>query len=163
MNFGAHGFAFAFALALMASPTLAQRPVTPAPRLALMLGSDLSPRPAPYGGVALDFRAGWYARIGIAAEAGLVPEGQGWMGSRRLSASARFLLDPFGQRRFGLYGGAGVALHDVVGARAQGRLFMLVGIEGDPFAHAMVPAFELSVGGGARAALVLRPRRRDSR
>ncbi len=141
----------------------AQRAVPADPRVTARIGSDLSPRQAPHGGLALDVRAGWYARLGLVAEAGLVQVEDRWVGSRRVSATARFLLDPFGERRFGLYGGAGLALHDLAGAGAQGRFVLLAGLEGDAFRRSVVPALELSVGGGTRVALVLRPRRRDSR
>lgn len=162
---GVAGCALACAAAsvLAASVAEAQRPVPADPRVTIRVGSDLSPRLAPHGGLALDLRAGWYARLGFVAEAGVIQVRDGWVGSRRVSATARFLLDPFGERRFGLYGGAGLAVHDVAGAGAQGRLVLLAGLEGDAFRRSFVPALELSAGGGARVALVLRPARRDSR
>ena len=141
----------------------AQRPVGADPRAEFRVGSSLTPRVGPQVGIGMDVRAGWYARLHLAADAGAVQAQGRWIGRQQLSATARFLLDPFGERPLGLYGGAGLVLHRTALAEPTGALLLLIGVEGRAFARPLVPAFEVELGDGIRATLVWRARRADSR
>jgi hypothetical protein len=153
------------AVALLALPAAAwgQGPVSAAPRVEARIGNTLSPRAAPFAGMGVTVRSGWYARLGVAAEGGAQRAGDAWHPAGRVSASARFLLDPFGDRRVGLYGGAGLGWRFAEGAAGQGALFLVLGAEGNARTRRVVPAFEVTLGGGVHATLVLRARRADSR
>lgn len=155
--------AIALALALAPRDVAAQRRVSAAPRLEARVGSTLSPRTAPFAGAGVSVRSGWYARLGVAAEAGAARVGDSWREVGRVSASARFLLDPFGERRVGLYGGAGLAWRFAEQEVPRGSLFLVLGAEGRAQGARVVPAFEIAVGGGVHATIVLRGRRPDSR
>lgn len=141
----------------------AQRPVGADPRAELRVGTSLTPHVGPQVGIGMDLRAGWYARLRLAADAGAVQVQGRWIGRQQLSATARFLLDPFGERPLGLYGGAGLVIHRTVDADPTGALLLLLGVEGRAFARPLVPALELELGDGLRATLIWRARRADSR
>ena len=133
-----------------------------APQLEGRLDAALSPRTGLLGGVGLNVRAGWYARLGVAASAGATRRDGGWESVQRIDASVRFLMDPFGESARGVYGGAGLGLQRDAGGDVQGRLLLLLGLEGAR-TRRLVPAFELTLGGGVRAGVVLRARRRNGR
>lgn len=152
------------ALACVTAPTLhAQRPVSADPRAALRLGTQISPRVGPQVGVGMDVRAGWYVRLHLAADAGLEQSQGRWLGRQQVSATARFLLDPFGERPLGIYGGAGLAVHRSVHGEPEGALILLIGLEGRAFARPLVPSLEVELGDGVRATLAWRAKRADSR
>lgn len=145
----------------------AQRPVPADPQAEFRISATVSPRLAPHGGVGVNLRAGWYARLGVHLEAGATRVEDRWVASQRATLSARFLLDPFGQSRGGLYGGAGLSVRRVGDASPQGALVLLVGVEGRaPLGArrgALVPAVEVALGGGVQVGLVLRRGRADTR
>ena len=121
--------------------------------------ATVSPRPAAHAGVGVNVRAGAYARIGVAYLAGATDvRDLATRFSQRADASVRFLLDPYAERRRGLYGGAGVTVRQDDGADWEGRLLLLVGLEGDP-TRRVIPSVELALGGGVRLGIVLRGRR----
>lgn len=141
----------------------AQQRVSADPQAEFRLAALVTPDPAPHAGVGANIRAGWYTRLGIFAEAGATRVAGEWRGSQRIAGTARFHLDPFGERRVGLYGGAGLSLHRVGDAAPRGALLLLLGAEGRMRRGRLVPAIELGLGGGAQLGLVLRPGRADSR
>lgn len=147
------------AASAQASPRLAP-PL--APRWELRLGAPLSPSAGALAGAGLGVRAGWYARIGIGATAGVVRRGDGWQARQHLDLTARFLLDPYGERPIGLYGGAGLGLGAEGGVSSRGELLLLLGVEGAARGR-VVPALEVIVGGGVRVQGVLRARRETGR
>lgn len=111
----------------------------------------------------LNLRAGWYARVGASLGAGTQwRDGGPAVGLVRADATVRFLLDPFAERRRGLYGGVGIsALH--AGGGVGGLppvLLLLAGVESRP-RDGRVWAVEAGVGGGVRLALVWRRARAD--
>lgn len=111
-------------------------------------------------GVGVNLRAGYYVRVGAALAAGAIRGGDDvWRGAPRLDVTARFLLDPFGERPRGLYGGAGVSVQHVAGGNATGTLLLLAGIEGRQ-RRTFTPAIEVGVGGGVRLGVVFRRTRR---
>ncbi len=143
----------ACALVLPAIEIHAQERAPFAPQLELRPGVTLTPRTIASIGLGLNVRAGWYARAGVALTAPLDRDAP-W----RAELTSRFLFDPYAERRLGLYGGAGVGLAARAGGSSRGELLLLVGAEGHA-AGRFVPAFEVTLGGGVRVALVLRTRR----
>lgn len=113
------------------------------------------------GGV--NVRASWYVRLGAALAGGVVRTASDeWEPLARLDLTTRFLLDPFGERPRGLYGGAGLSV-----AHRGGRaglqdpvLLLLVGLEG-PRTPRGAWAVELGLGAGLRLAVVRRGARSD--
>lgn len=108
-------------------------------------------------GVGVSFPAGLYVRSGAVIAAGGGARGF----ESRMDLFARLTLDPFRENRWGFYGGAGVSGRYVEGETAKEHAYLLVfaGMEG-PLRNASVagwaPAFELGLGGGARAGIALR-------
>lgn len=114
-------------------------------------------------GAGLNVRAGWYLRLGAALAGGAVRTASDeWEPLARLDVTTRFLLDPFGERARGLYGGAGLSVaHRSGGDGLQDPvLLMLVGLEGPRTARGAW-AVELGLGGGVRLAIVRRGARAD--
>lgn len=118
--------------------------------------------PGAHLGIGLGVRAGWYARPSLLLAAGAVQGSDDvWRGSQRADLVLRFLLDPFGERPRGWYGGAGVSVQQVEG-RSRGALLLLAGVEGRS-RRGVRPAIEVGVGGGVRLGFVLRRTRPDTR
>lgn len=140
----------------------AQTPAPPAPQLEARFAAPVSPRVGLLAGVAVDFRAGWYARISAGALAGAVRRGDGWQDRQQFDFTARFLFDPYAERRVGLYGGAGLGLSREAGVSSRGELLLLAGAEGHSTGR-LVPAIEIVIGGGVRLQGVLRARRSTGR
>lgn len=147
----------ACALALPAAAPPAQERAPLSPQWELRPGVTLTPRAVGSFGLGLNVRAGWYARTGVALTAPFDPDAP-W----RAEITSRFLFDPYAERRLGLYGGAGLGLAVAAGGSSRGELLLVVGAEGRP-AGRIIPAIELTTGGGVRAALVLRSRRATGR
>jgi hypothetical protein len=115
--------------------------------------------PGAHVGVGLNVRADYYVRLGAAMSAGAVRrEDDVWVGAPRLDLTARYLLDPFGERPRGWYGGGGVSIAQRAGEGATATLQLLVGLEGRR-GPKISPAIELGVGGGVRLGVVLRKTR----
>jgi hypothetical protein len=110
---------------------------------------------------------GTYVRGSAVAGGGTVSAAGETRGSARADVVARFLFDPFLERRWGPYGGAGVSAMYAAGARGQrgdwrGYLLAVAGVEGPP-AHGFLPAVEVGLGGGTRVGIVLRRARAQGR
>lgn len=119
--------------------------------------------PSAIGAVGLNVRAGWYVRLGASLGGGArwIEDGPA-LGQVRADASVRFLLDPFAERRRGLYGGVGLSAAQLgggIGAQPP-VLLLLAGLEGQP-RGGRAWALELGLGGGLRVAVVRRSARRD--
>ncbi len=133
-----------------------------APRWEGRLEASAAEAPGAHLGVGIGVRSGWYARPSLTLAAGAVRGDDAvWRGSQRGDLVLRVLLDPFGERRRGWYGGAGVSVQQVAG-RSRGALLLLAGVEGQA-RRGMRPAIELGVGGGVRLGVVLRRVRPDTR
>lgn len=156
----------ALGAALFAAPFAgslgAQEQAALAPQWELRLEAPVTPDPGVHAGAGLNVRAGWYARLGVAALAGGVQHDDAWVRSGRLDATARFLLDPFAERRRGLYGGAGFSVRQRGDEAWRGALTLVVGLEGAAEGRA-IPAVELALGGGLRITAVWRGRRATGR
>ena len=113
-------------------------------------GDVLGPRPySVQPGVGLIVPLGYYVRasgdVGYApnANAGLIDEH--WRGD----LLARFTLDPFREERWGLSVGGGLSF------RRHMYLAAIVDLEG-PETHGVLPALQVGLSGGVRAAFILR-------
>ncbi len=147
-------------LLLAAGTTLAaQAPVRAMPQLEGRLDAVVSPGGSLLAGVGVNRRFGWYARGGATLAAGVVRSGDGWAAMQRLEVVSRFLFDPFGEHRRGVYGGAGVAVRHLAGDVTRPELVLVVGVEGPRVGRAPIPSIELSLGGGARLGVVWRRQR----
>jgi len=155
-------FALASACVLVPRPAVAQQPVSVDPQWEGRLDAALSPYAGALAGVGMNVRAGWYARVGASVTAGAVQRADGWEARQRIDATARFLFDPFGERRRGFYAGAGLGAERAGGGEVRGLLVGVVGLEGATTSR-LVGAMELQLGGGVRLGVVLRERRRQGR
>jgi hypothetical protein len=147
----------------VAAPAAAQRaPSRALPQWEGRIEATAARFPAAHAGIGINRMAGTYARIGVAVSAGttMLKGDNDWHASQRVDLTARFLLDPLAERRFGLYGGAGIGVQHRRPAdqRVVGSLLLLVGLEGS-VGRGPRTALEITLGGGARLAVVLRGRR----
>lgn len=132
------------------------RAVRPLPQWELRQDITGAREPGAHVGVGLNVRADYYVRLGVAISAGAVRRtDDAWVGAPRLDLTARYLLDPFGERPRGWYGGGGVSVAQRPGQGATAGLQLLVGLEGRR-GQPLTPAIELGVGGGVRLGVVLR-------
>lgn len=113
-------------------------------------------------GVGLNVRAGWYARLGLAAGAGARRDRGAFQATQRLDGTARFLFDPFAEGRRGFYAGAGLGVQRSASGEVQELLLGIIGVEGSPHGR-ILPSVEVTIGGGARVGVVLRSRRPQGR
>lgn len=150
----------ACAIAIAASPAAAQ-----APRGAQVEGrldAIAARTPTLQAGVGGNVPAGLYVRLAATAAAGLAVRDGATRGAARADLAARFHLDPFRESRFGLYGLAGLS---AMGDGFEGwrpRVLVGLGLESRP-RGGRVLAGELALGGGVRAAVVLRRARARGR
>jgi len=107
-------------------------------------------------------RAGYYGRIALVAGAGGAWRDGRAAGTAHVDLVSRFLLDPFREVRWGLYGGGGATFRWSERGRAQPYLLLVGGVEG-PEHGTWRPAVELGLGGGARLGIVLRRARNGAR
>lgn len=141
------------------------RRATPLPQWEARLEGVAADAPTVLGAVGVNWRAGWYARPAVLVGLGGVqPTGGGaWTGALRVDAAVRFHLDPFAERPRGLYGGVGVSWRHLAASGIGGGetpiLTAHAGLEGRKGAQ-RVWALELGLGGGVRAAVILRKARR---
>jgi hypothetical protein len=107
---------------------------------------------AVHAGVGVLFPLGTYVRSGLVAGAG-ISAGEP---SFRADLVNLFHVDPFRESRWGPYGGGGLSFrHDNSDSSSNTFLLIVLGLEG-PVRHGFSPAFEIGLGGGARAGVVLR-------
>jgi hypothetical protein len=112
-----------------------------------------------YAGAGLLFPAGTYVRSGLVAAAGVAERSA----SFRLDQINIFHLDPFRESRWAPYGGGGLSLrHDVKPDRTSVHILAVIGLEG-PRHNGTTTAFELGLGGGVRASIILRKAQAGSR
>lgn len=142
----------AFVLAPVATaPGQQARPA----RLELRTDAFFAHRPAVQLGVGIAIPTTTYMRVAGIVAAGAASTTDGTQPSARGELLARFVLDPLGERRWGVYGAAGVAAFWDNERKWRGRLVLGAGVEGRA-RGAWSPAFELGVGEGFRVAVVLR-------
>jgi hypothetical protein len=102
-----------------------------------------------HAGVGATRSLGTYAQLHLAGGAGPSEDGT----SAHLEAAARFHLDPFRQRRWGVYGAAGAGVHRA--DSTEPFLLVLLGAEG-PRLGSWAPALELGLSRGVRIGVALR-------
>ncbi|HEY0972712.1 MAG TPA: hypothetical protein VGE02_17210 [Gemmatimonadales bacterium] len=123
-----------------------------------------------HAGAAVLWPVGRAVSIGIQAGAGVTdveaPAGDDdlddnldddLVASGRAELVARFELDPYEERRWGLYGSAGGGVLAVRGRTGRGLLHASVGVERRT-GSGYLPALELGLGGGVRVGIVVRRR-----
>ena len=150
------------AMAALTVSAGAQPRTTASPQLEIRLMAALSPSAGALGGIGANVRAGYYARLGIALEAGAVQRADRWESRQRVEGVARFMFDPFAERPRGFYAGAGLGAERRGPSDVRGLLLGVVGMEGRATGR-IVPSVELVVGGGTRLGVVLRARRLQGR
>jgi len=155
-------FACAAPLGAQSAPPDDPRRVPLRPQWELRAEGIAAEAPGAVVGLGVNVRAGWYVRVG-----GAVASGARWsdasapVGQVRADATLRFLLDPFAERRRGLYGGVGLSTTQLGGGGAQApQLLVLAGVESQP-RGGRAWALEVGLGGGVRVGLVRRSARRD--
>jgi hypothetical protein len=105
---------------------------------------------------------GYYVRAGAAVGAGVADAGDGAVLATRADATFRFLLDPFAEHRWGPYAGGGLTVRRDGNARAEAGVLFVLGVEAKRDGR-WTPAFDVTLGQGARFAVVLRRSRRNGR
>lgn len=113
------------------------------------IGSAGETRSALHVGAGVARRFGMF-QLGVAGGGGPSADG----GSARAEAFGRFHVDPFRQRRWGLYGvaGAGVLWAD----STEPYLLFAAGLEGRRGRGGWAPAVEIGLARGLRVAVVVR-------
>lgn len=112
----------------------------------------LSEHPAVHLGAGVLFPLGTYVRSGIVAGAG-ISDGAA---SFRADLVNIFQLDPFRESRWAPYGGGGISFRrDNASDRSNAFLLLTLGAEG-PLRNGYASAFEIGLGGGVRAGVVMR-------
>ena len=140
----------------LVTPLGAQVPVRAMPQREGRLDAVVTPGGGVLAGVGVNRRFGWYARGGATLSVGAVRAGDGWAAMQRLEVVSRFLFDPFGEHRRGVYGGAGVAVRHLAGDVTRPELVLVAGVEGPRVGSAPMPSVEVSLGGGLRVGMVWR-------
>ena len=155
--------AFVLAVALAPAASAAQDVVL-RPRVQWEVRADGIVGAASAGqlGVGVNVPAGYYIRLGAVAASGLSRLEGRTDPCARVDVEARYLLDPFGEIRWGPYAGAGFTTAWDRAERWRGYLLAVIGIEG-PVRGGWRTAFEIGLGGGFRAGLVLRRARSNGR
>lgn len=105
---------------------------------------------------------GYYVRTGVSAGAGVTASRDGVVRALRMDGTVRFLLDPFGEHRWGPYAGGGLTVRQDGDSRPMAGLLVVLGVEAVR-RGAWTPAVECAVGQGVHLAVVWRRRRADGR
>jgi hypothetical protein len=140
----------------VSAQTPARLSLAPAgPQVELRLEGIAARTAALQAGVGVYVPAGRYVRLGGVAAAGAAWRDGAPRTSARVDGIAHFLLDPFRESRLALYGIGGVSLMYDGFEHTRPNLVVGIGVEGTP-RRGRVAAFELALGGGVRAAVVVR-------
>lgn len=113
-------------------------------------------------GLGAAFPVGTYVRLAAIAGGGVARRHGTSGGAARADVVVRFLLDPYGEARLGFYGLGGLSVRYDEFDQWRPDAMIGFGLEGR-FRTPLTPAFELSLGGGVRAGVVLRWTRGDVR
>jgi len=106
--------------------------------------------------------AGTYVRVGAALGAGAVWTSGAAQATTRADVTLRFLLDPFGENRWGPYAGGGLTVRRDGWARPAAGVLFVLGVEGRR-GRRWTPSVEAGLGEGARLGVVLRRARANGR
>jgi len=155
--------AAALALVLAASPAGAQSlQIRPFAQIEARADAILGSPSALQLGGGVNFPVDPYVRFGATIAGGTAREDGRNGTSIRADLTARYLLDPYAETRWGLYGGAGLSARWERDARWRPYLLLVGGVEGPPHGSWRT-AFEVGIGGGARVGIVLRRARQNWR
>lgn len=132
------------------------------PRLEARVEGTAARDPSVHIGGGANVVLGPYLRGGVVVAGGRTFRDSTSSWSWRADLLTRFVLDPFLEARRGLYGIAGLTAMHAGHSKITPRLLVGIGIEGSPHG-AVIPAFEISLGGGVRASGILRRTRRGRR
>jgi len=100
--------------------------------------------------------SGVYARTAFTAASGITRHGSATSLAMRAEVISRFLLDPFRASPIGLSIGGGIGISNVAGGPGWRPYMAFVADLELKRAGALTPAIQLGLGGGVRAAVVLR-------
>lgn len=154
--------AVAVALTTLAAPLAAeaqQSGAPPRPRLEARIDYLAGNPDAVHGGLGLNVPVGTYLRVELVGAGGV-----GWNdgrtgGSGRADLLARFSVDPFRERRWGLSAGGGLSIRyealPMSGDRWRALVAVVLDLEGG-LMSSVTPAIQLGLGGGARVGVILR-------
>ena len=153
----------AVALAWLAVAPLAAPAQRPAGRqFEGRLDAILASTPSMQGGVAVNVPVGLYVRLGAAVAGGVAHRDGASRTAARGDLFARFLLDPFRESPWGVYGVGGLsAMYDGF-EEWRPRVMAGVGVERGP-RHGRAWGGELALGGGIRLTLFVRGARTTGR
>lgn len=131
----------------------AQQPFQPEGRIDAIVSEET----AIHAGAGVSVPMGLYLRAGVVVGAGAGRYGV----EARSDLIARFTFDPLRQSRWAPYGGGGVSgrYNSTAEGRAKAYLLIFLGVEGPLRAGSRagwVPAFEVGLGGGVRAGVIIR-------
>jgi hypothetical protein len=115
-----------------------------------------------HAGVGLATDLGTYFRLASIIGIGAADVDGETVTSGRAEILGRFVLDPFREARWGVYGATGILARYEDGPGTRGYLTLLLGVE-LPSERPTVTAVELGMGGGVRLGVAIRqgrPRRR---
>ena len=116
-----------------------------------------------HAGAGLGLPLGYYGRLDLVAAGGITRRLQVDNGSGRADVIGRFLVDPFREMRWGLSIGGGASVAYVAGDEVREYLVLVVDVEAPPLRRAVVPAFQVGLGGGVRVGVVARRYRQGRR
>lgn len=136
--------------------------LTPRVQPEARLDGLLSAGGAVQAGAGANVPAGLYARIGVVAAAGMAWRGGRRAASGRFDGTVRWLLDPFGEFRWGPYAGAGLSVRYGEQENWRGSLLVLLGVEGRA-GTGWRTAVEAALGNGVRIGVVFRRARQNGR
>jgi hypothetical protein len=108
-----------------------------------------------HAGVGLNLPLGYYVRLETVGAGGVTRIDSSVVGSARADLVARFLLDPFGESRWGPSFGGGISARWAKTTGWHEYVVLVLDLEAPPV-RGVVPAFQLGLGGGARLGLALR-------
>ncbi|MEP7343911.1 MAG: hypothetical protein ABI877_01530 [Gemmatimonadaceae bacterium] len=155
-----HVVALGAALLAISAPTHAQRSAKVRPEL--RVDAIAARATSLQGGVGLAQPFGTYTRILGVVAAGVTTHHGRSVSAGRADLAVRFVLDPFGESRWSLYGTGGISVMYDELDEWRPVVFAALGAEG-PRRGTVAPAFELGLGGGVRVGFALRWVRGDLR
>jgi hypothetical protein len=143
------------ATAARAQRTVPRPPARPEARV-----DYLGPNPQTvHAGFGLNVPFGTYLRLALVGAGGASWENGRAGASARADVIGRFSFDPFRERRWGLSAGGGVSARydERVDSRRRWRalIVVVVDLEG-PRIGGVAPAFQVGLGGGVRAGVIVR-------
>ena len=109
-----------------------------------------------HAGAGLGLALGYYGRLDLVAAGGITRRLDVDNESGRVDVIGRFLVDPFREMRWGLSIGGGASVLFVAGEGERGYLVLVVDVEAPPLRRAVVPAFQIGLGGGVRVGIIAR-------